>query len=146
MTLPEPPPTPRSLDREPEPERDAPALVGALLTVSALIAVAALAFFWLTAEPAPAAPPKPTPHVRVNPCDGDTFDANGCAVRMIQGASKQTGVPPYTVVHIWCSSWSTPKAQREMVDKWVAQGAPSRAKARAVLNEILDYCPGMEEG
>ena len=143
--LPAPPPEP-FLERDlvlPE-QRKAP-LWPALVVITALVLLTGLAFQWLRAEPPvkPAAAASVAPRADVNPCAGETFDANGCAVRMIQGASRQTGVPPYTVVKIWCSSWNTPKKQREMVDKWVAQGAPSREMARAVLDEILAYCPGM---
>ena len=149
--LPAPPPEPyQEQETVKKQERDWGARLGYGLILLGLLAFLTfvLVDHFTTTEafreayaPAPTAAPSPRPDV--NPCAEDTFDANGCAVRMIQGAVKQTGVQPYTIVKIWCAKYATPKAQREIVSKWVAQGAPSRAMARAVLNEILDYCPGM---
>lgn len=141
--LPPPPPEPPTQDR-PEPKEPRPfrGIVAVAVLVFAVAAIIGLGFAWLSPPVKPVASPSPSEapaSSRVNPCEHETFDSNGCAARMIQGAAQTYEVSPYTVVQVWCSKWSTPKAQRDITKKWVSQGAyPSEAKA--VLNEILDYC------
>lgn len=120
--------------------------VGVSLIVFALAAVILLGSLWL-GDPAanvkldPA--PKPAPIDNASPCAHDSFDANYCAVKMVQGASQATGVSPYTVISVWCAKWSTPREQRRIVRKWIGQGAHPD-DAQAVLEVILRACPPTE--
>lgn len=130
--------------REVDPKRGG--ILGPALIVLTLVALVILGASYLaTPDPVPVTKAKPTsaPATNENPCGHDTFDANTCAVRIITITAQQAEAPPYAVVQALCEQRATPASQRELIDKWVSQGA-YRREARAVLDEILDYCATTE--
>ena len=148
--LPDPPYDPNSVPDGPEgaPEkRGMRGVLAVILVVAVLGGLAAASFLWLrpgeVAAPegprSAASPSVVAPAPRVNPCSVEDFDANGCAVRMIQGAAAANNVPPYTVVQVWCAEWDTKKRQNEEIEKWISQGA-KRYQAVAVMKEMRAYC------
>lgn len=126
------------------PPRLARFLIGASVLLAAILVIA---YSLTSVDPPKRHYPKsasPTPYVAPNPCAHGTFDPNICAVRLVTNVARQAELTPYATVQIMCSEWwHKPRARKAMERQWVSEGAYPR-EARAVMKEILSYCPNME--
>ena len=150
MTLPDPPeghgPDDPPLEDDDIEERSNHWLAVGLVLLP-LVGVCLAGTMYLTAAPvkpvateSPSEAPSPTrAPVSVNPCDPKTFDANACAPQVIRNVSLASNTPPYTVIEIMCFEYRKPAGRRKILKAWTP--AIGRENARAVLREILDYCP-----